>query len=231
MIIIIIIVQAHTEWMKYNSWIPSKGLIIWTDYLQLNLIGEENITKKKKWRYNVLYNTYVDPCHLIGGLLVTWYSIDGILHGRAFLVILDSLDRYRDVIGTELVTWYQLRGSKLLYFPGRSLFGVILTGRWNEYIFNQCMSPSWGLYVTNYTRYTITEGHLIFSIFFFHEIFFPLKLFFPHFLFFPKNAFLGNFFFRFFFPPPPPPPKFVYNFFFFVRFFFFLELSRQIIFP
>ena len=34
-----------------------------------------------------LYNTYVDPCHLIGGLLVTWYSIDVILHGRAFLVI------------------------------------------------------------------------------------------------------------------------------------------------
>ena len=26
------------------------------------------------------------PCHLIGRLLVTWYSIDGILHGRAFLV-------------------------------------------------------------------------------------------------------------------------------------------------
>ena len=37
--------------------------------------------------YTNLYNTYVDPCHLIGGLLVTWYSIDGILHGRAFLVI------------------------------------------------------------------------------------------------------------------------------------------------
>ena len=35
----------------------------------------------------LLYNTYVDPCHLIGGLLVTWYSIDVILHGRAFLVI------------------------------------------------------------------------------------------------------------------------------------------------
>ena len=127
-----------------------------------------------------------------------------------YTVILDSLDRYRDVIGPELVTWYQLWGSKLLYFPGRSLFGVILTSWWKEYIFNQCMSPSWGLYVTNYTHYTITEGHLIFSIFFFpwnyffHIFFFSQKMLFGviffFFFFFPKNAFLGkNFFFSIFF--------------------------------
>ena len=146
-------------------------------------------------------------------------------------VILDSLDRYRDVIGPELVTWYQLGGSKLLYFPGRSLFGVILTSWWNEYIFNQCMSPSWGLYVTNYTHNTYFV-HIFFfpNFFFFNFFFYPLKLFFPHFLFFPKNVFWGKnfFFFNFFFFNFFSfffSPKFVYNFF------SFLELSRQIIFP
>ena len=43
-----------------------------------------------------------------------------------YIYMLDGLDRYQDVIGPELVTWYQLWGSKLLYFPGRSLFSVIL---------------------------------------------------------------------------------------------------------
>ena len=111
--------------------------------------------------------------------------------GPPYTLILDSLDRYRDVIVPELVTWYQLRGSKLLYFPGRSLFGVILTSWWNEYIFNQCMSPFWGLYVTNFTHYTITEGHYHF---FFMNFFFPWNYFFHIFFFSPKMLFWVIFF-------------------------------------
>ena len=93
--------------------------------------------------------------------------------------------------------------------------GYIFTSWWNEYICNQCMSPSWGLYVTNDTHYTTTEGHFFFQHFFFHEFFFSLEIFF-HIFFFPNF-----FFFKFFFPQ---------KMLFWARFFFFF-LSLEIIFP
>ena len=131
------------------------------------------------------------------------------------------------MIGPQLITWYQLWGFKLLYFPGWSLFGVILTSWWNEYIFNQCMSPSWGMYVTNYTHYTIIEGN-----------FFSSWNFFFHIFCFPKNAFWRKFCFNIFFFIPSLPwnsKKKNHNFFlfknsFFSSFFFLSWIISKILF-